>query len=580
MPSKRSKTEDVQKPDQDDSESLNTSTSSAPMAKRTRQSIKPEPTPAPAQPEPKQSPSDRQTRQKPRIEENYYYEDLFDIVCSYQDETQRYLANIFYVLPSKKDYPDYYESIKKPIDLNQIAKNILANKYKTLKQLDSDLTLMFDNAKRYNDPKSLIYKDACKLRKLTKDTCRELEQLQQRHKLLETTKTRDKKLKLLQEISEMSSEALVPTEPVAKEPELDDQDEETESEVSSEEEEDKTETKTPKRPKQNQKLITAMWTLFDYVKEFKLQNQSIIEPFLKLPPKRLYPDYYEEIKQPIAMNVIKKKLNKRQYKTFKDLLNDFELIFKNAMSYNLEESLIYQNAKRLLEAVKVKVKEIETQTADIFSQKVNLVSPVPATPTRTSKLKIEKPKKIEFNLPKFSDVKEKMIYLYNYINDYQIDSRELAPPFRHLPSRTEYPDYYNVIKKPIDMTKIWNRINHLQNSYQSLDDMCADFALMFENACIYNEPTSTLYKDALNLQRALFSRRDEILNELDEEEFLMENYIQTQIRDLIQQLFESVMLHQDLEGRTLSETFILLYKIDSELKTFNQIRQRLGGKYC
>jgi hypothetical protein len=31
-----------------------------------------------------------------------YLEDLFDIFCSYQDETHRYLATIFYILPSAK----------------------------------------------------------------------------------------------------------------------------------------------------------------------------------------------------------------------------------------------------------------------------------------------------------------------------------------------------------------------------------------------------------------------------------------------------------------------------------------------
>jgi hypothetical protein len=33
---------------------------------------------------------------------NLFLEDLFDIFCSYQDENHRYLASIFYMLPSKK----------------------------------------------------------------------------------------------------------------------------------------------------------------------------------------------------------------------------------------------------------------------------------------------------------------------------------------------------------------------------------------------------------------------------------------------------------------------------------------------
>ena len=33
---------------------------------------------------------------------NLYLEDLFDLFCTYQDETHRYLALVFYILPSRK----------------------------------------------------------------------------------------------------------------------------------------------------------------------------------------------------------------------------------------------------------------------------------------------------------------------------------------------------------------------------------------------------------------------------------------------------------------------------------------------
>lgn len=36
--------------------------------------------------------------------------------------------------------------------------------------------------------------------------------------------------------------------------------------------------------------------------------------------------------------------------------------------------------------------------------------------------------------------------------------RVLSEPFMKLPSRRELPDYYDVIKKPLDIKKIMNRI--------------------------------------------------------------------------------------------------------------------------
>ena len=56
----------------------------------------------------------------------------------------------------------------------------------------------------------------------------------------------------------------------------------------------------------------------------------------------------------------------------------------------------------------------------------------------------------------------------------------------------EYPEYYQVIKKPIDMQKIQQRLTGKQ--YEQLDDMANDFLLMFDNACKFNEPDSLIYK--------------------------------------------------------------------------------------
>lgn len=37
--------------------------------------------------------------------------------------------------------------------------------------------------------------------------------------------------------------------------------------------------------------------------------------------------------------------------------------------------------------------------------------------------------------------------------------------------------------------------------YDNVDELAADFMLMFENACKYNEPDSQIYKDSLVLQQ-------------------------------------------------------------------------------
>lgn len=57
-----------------------------------------------------------------------------------------------------QEYPDYYEVIKKPIDLEKIGQKVKASHYENLEELLADIVLMFDNACRYNEPDSQIYK--------------------------------------------------------------------------------------------------------------------------------------------------------------------------------------------------------------------------------------------------------------------------------------------------------------------------------------------------------------------------------------------------------------------------------------
>lgn len=69
--------------------------------------------------------------------------------------------------------------------------------------------------------------------------------------------------------------------------------------------------------------------------------------FMRLPSKRQYPDYYVQIKRPIALDDIKAKLEAREYTSLNEVLQDFETCFRNAKRYNMKESQIWKDAKFL-----------------------------------------------------------------------------------------------------------------------------------------------------------------------------------------------------------------------------------------
>lgn len=77
-------------------------------------------------------------------------------------------------LPSRRRYADYYREIKNPISLSRIRSKLAREDYGNLSELASDLSLMFENAKRYNRPDSKLFKDAVKLQKVMQTKVQEL----------------------------------------------------------------------------------------------------------------------------------------------------------------------------------------------------------------------------------------------------------------------------------------------------------------------------------------------------------------------------------------------------------------------
>ncbi|KAL8734865.1 MAG: hypothetical protein Q9166_001217 [cf. Caloplaca sp. 2 TL-2023] len=86
-------------------------------------------------------------------------------------------------------------------------------------------------------------------------------------------------------------------------------------------------------------------------------TRLIIEPFMKLVPKSQYPDYYMIIKQPISMDIIKKKINKEEYSGLRDFRNDIRLLCNNARTYNEDGSIIFQDANDIEAACVTKLRE-------------------------------------------------------------------------------------------------------------------------------------------------------------------------------------------------------------------------------
>lgn len=272
--------------------------------------IRPEESPAPVNDETNDEEEPNGTNQ---------YEELFQTVLSATDGDNKLLYTAFQLLPSKKRYPEYYEVIEQPIDLKLIATKIQSGVYTHLNELERDLLLMTKNACLFNEPTSAIYKSAKLLRKVVQSKKVEVENSRSAvNKCSERIRSR-----------RLRGSAAIATLAAL----TDESDEEGDSEEGGEEEEEEGDD-VEENPQ---------WKLFESVKTVTSSSGvALSEPFWRLPSKRFYPDYYREIKNPVSLTQIRRKLMNRAYGTVSEVAGDLTIMFENAKKYNLATSKLYK----------------------------------------------------------------------------------------------------------------------------------------------------------------------------------------------------------------------------------------------
>lgn len=72
-------------------------------------------------------------------------------------------------------------------------------------------------------------------------------------------------------------------------------------------------------------------------------NRYRSDLFLELPDRSQYPDYYQLISQPISLAEIEKRIS--EYDDVTTFMSDLEVMFANAMRYNVEGSQVYEDSQ-------------------------------------------------------------------------------------------------------------------------------------------------------------------------------------------------------------------------------------------
>ncbi|KAG8924226.1 histone acetyltransferase [Tulasnella sp. 417] len=84
---------------------------------------------------------------------------------------------------------------------------------------------------------------------------------------------------------------------------------------------------------------------------------------------------------------------------------------------------------------------------------------------------------------------------------HDLQNHALAWPFLRPVSEADVPDYYNVIKKPMDFSTMEDKLEH--NKYPTFNDFVEDANLVFSNCKKYNNEHSVYARNATKMEKFL-----------------------------------------------------------------------------
>lgn len=304
--------------------------------------------------------------------------------------------------------------------------------------------------------------------------------------------------------------------------------------------------------RERKKLSSRLQPIFDGIYELKDDEAiPILETFQRL-PLRTGTDYYKIILNPVSLHGVGRSIKNSVYKSAQEFVNQLAQITWNARLYNMKGSKIYQHALTLNEYILDKViprlnsekqvdifypdlgplpedddfpldgmakistpmksededEEDEDDDYDDYSA-VNTPPQRPGRGQLASRTGSYNSKKLESGIrrgrPPIIDrpyeTRIKLILKHfkklRHPND---PNHPLTTHLERLPDPRMEPNYYLVIKNPISLNDIRNKVR--TRKYHNVDEFLADLSLMFQNVKFYytSNQLSPVYQDCLILE--------------------------------------------------------------------------------
>ncbi|XP_034951275.1 transcription initiation factor TFIID subunit 1 [Chelonus insularis] len=266
--------------------------------------------------------------------------------------------------------------------------------------------------------------------------------------------------------------------------------------------------------------VVVMSTILESILN-EMRDLPDVQPFLFPVNAKVVPDYYKIITRPMDLQTIRENLRQKKYQNREEFLSDVNQIVENSTLYNGSKSSLTVAAKRMLETCVERLGEKE----DRLMRLEKAINPL-----------------LDDN-----DQVALTFILDNVVNN-KLKSMVEAWLFLKPVDKKKFKDYYNIIKRPMDLETIAKKV--AAHKYHSRYEFLHDVEQILENCALYNSKESSFTKKAETLVRVCKETLDEYSDHLTQ---LENNISLVQQRAMDQADMDSSWLGPDEENYTIAE---------------------------
>ncbi|XP_041978087.1 transcription initiation factor TFIID subunit 1 isoform X2 [Aricia agestis] len=237
----------------------------------------------------------------------------------------------------------------------------------------------------------------------------------------------------------------------------------------------------PAERRRTDPLVTLSSLLEDVLNH--MRHLPDVQPFLFPVNQKLVADYHRIVQRPMDLQTIRENLRQKHYQSREEFLADVNQIVENSTLYNGQNSSLTVAAQRMMQRCFEKLAEKEEQF-----------------------MKLEK----QINPLLDDNDQVALSFIFENLLTTKLKVMPEAWPFLKPVNKKQVKDYYNVIKKPIDMETIGKKIQ--AHKYHSREEFLRDIQLLVDNCRAYNGPNSQFTRQA----EAILKVTKEALEQFDE----------------------------------------------------------------